>query len=331
MVGRRKSGHHLPARVYEKHGALFFVDMTARWHRLGDADDLPGCLAAHAALLKAGGPVRTVGDLWEKFEREGMPDVAARTRRGRQLEMARVLRVFGQVDPRDIRPAHIWEFFERAGRGESARHTVRTFSAVLSAGVRWGALDRNPCFGLRLPGGAPRTRYVTDDEYLLVRGLAPEMIGLAMDLALLTGARQGDVLKLERSSVTDAGLQFRASKTGKAQVIGWNEELRLTVAACQRLQPRVRRTLLCSRSGKPYTSSGFQTAWQRLMERAEAAGLAERFTFHDLRAKSLSDAGSTAEAAARGGHADPRITERVYRRLPRAAKALSILDKPSIV
>lgn len=327
MVGRRKSGHHLPARVYEKHGALWFVDRKQKWHRLGDADDIPSCFAAHAALLKSGDAIRTVEDLWMRYQRDGMPNVSDRTRRGRQLEMVRVLKVFGNMAPRDIRPSHIWTFFERAGRGESARHTVRTFSAVLSAGMKWDVLEKNPCFGLRLPGNAPRTRYVTDDEYTLVRGLAPEMIGLAMDLALLTGARQGDLLRLDRASVTDAGLQFRAGKTGAAQLIEWNAELRLTVDACLRLEPRVRRTLLCSRSGRPFTSSGFQTAWQRLMRSAMEAGLSERFTFHDLRAKSLSDAGSTAEAAARAGHADPRITERVYRRLPRRAQALSVLEK----
>ena len=180
---------------------------------------------------------------------------------------------------------------------------------------------------MKLPGGGPRTRYVTDEEFLLVRELAPERIGLAMDLALLTGMRQGDILRLDRSGVTDRGLTFRAGKTGKGQIILWNDELRTVVANCQRLEPRIRKVLIASRSGHAFTSNGFQTAWQRLMARAMESGLTERFTFHDLRAKSLSDASSLEEAAARGGHADVRVTDRVYRRLPKSAKALSILDK----
>jgi integrase len=56
------------------------------------------------------------------------------------------------------------------------------------------------------------------------------------------------------------------------------------------------------------------------------AVIAERFTFHDLRAKSLSDAKSLEEAQKRGGHSDSKITQRVYRRLPIRAKALKVSD-----
>lgn len=63
------------------------------------------------------------------------------------------------------------------------------------------------------------------------------------------------------------------------------------------------------------------------MRRALKKGLAERFTFHDLRAKSASDSDSDQEAADRLGHGDVRITRRVYRRLPKRAKPLRILDR----
>ena len=53
----------------------------------------------------------------------------------------------------------------------------------------------------------------------------------------------------------------------------------------------------------------------------ENSGLRERFQFRDLRAKSASD--DTAEAASkRLGHADPKITERIYRRKAERAKPL---------
>ena len=34
MVGRRKSNHHLPARMYEKNGGFYFVDPARKWHFL---------------------------------------------------------------------------------------------------------------------------------------------------------------------------------------------------------------------------------------------------------------------------------------------------------
>lgn len=47
----------------------------------------------------------------------------------------------------------------------------------------------------------------------------------------------------------------------------------------------------------------------------------ESFTFHDLRAKSGSDAGDVQEANDRLAHDDLRTTQVVYRRKPRRARA----------
>ncbi len=92
--------------------------------------------------------------------------------------------------------------------------------------------------------------------------------------------------------------------------------------------------LSSGRRGKPYTANGFETQWQRAMGRATKPGkkdepplLVERFTFHDLRAKSASDAESDQVAADRLGHGDVKITRETYRRLPRRASALRILEK----
>jgi integrase len=325
MVGRRKKPSALPARVYWKHGAFHYVQRSGKWVRL--AANLPDALVALAKLLSSGAPLSTVETLWARYQADELGTKAAKTARNRRQEMVKVLKVFGAMSPRDIKPSHVWEFWQARGRTEQARHEVRALSAVLSAGVRWGAIERNPCIGLRLPGGGPRDRYVTDAEYLLVRDLAPDMIRLAMDMALLTGARQGDILRLERRNLTADGVAFTSGKTERAQVIEWNADMRAVVDECWRREPRVRRVLICTRDGKPYSANGFQTAWQRLMARAMRAGLAERFTFHDLRAKSLSEAPTLAEAQARAGHTDSRVTAKVYRRLPMRAPALSMLDK----
>jgi hypothetical protein len=75
--------------------------------------------------------------------------------------------------------------------------------------------------------------------------------------------------------------------------------------------------------GKPYTRDGFQTQWQRVMTKAFPEN-ADRFTFHDIRAKSLSDAPTLEEARKRAQHSDARITQHVYRRLPEAATTMDI-------
>lgn len=34
MIGRRRKASPLPSRVYEKHGAWYFVDIERKWHKL---------------------------------------------------------------------------------------------------------------------------------------------------------------------------------------------------------------------------------------------------------------------------------------------------------
>jgi integrase len=153
------------------------------------------------------------------------------------------------------------------------------------------------------------------------------MIGYAMDLALLTALRQGDILRIERRHLTDDGLVVETSKTGRALLFEWSSELRATTHAALKEAPQLRRSVVCRRDGKPMTSSGFQTLWQRFMADVVKAGV-PRFTFHDLRAKSLSDEETLAGAAERAAHADPRVTQRVYRRKPARVAPLK-LDSPA--
>ena len=100
--------------------------------------------------------------------------------------------------------------------------------------------------------------------------------------------------------------------------------LRSVVKRALTQAPQVRQPIICNKQGKAYTVDGFNTIFYRAMRKAvqdEKTGLAERFQFRDLRAKSASD--DTAEAASkRLGHADVKITERVYRRKAERAKPL---------
>ena len=49
------------------------------------------------------------------------------------------------------------------------------------------------------------------------------------------------------------------------------------------------RHLFHNRHGQKINDSTFKSAWQRLMRRAREKGLEVRFTFHDLKAKGVSD------------------------------------------
>jgi integrase len=63
--------------------------------------------------------------------------------------------------------------------------------------------------------------------------------------------------------------------------------------------------------------------WQRFMGRLiKDTKITERFTEHDLGAKRASDAETLGRAQQLLGHADSKITERVYRRKPEIIRPL---------
>lgn len=327
-VGRRRTkDKHLPRRVYQRAGAYYFVDRAGKWHPLGK--DYAEALRVLAGLMGPVGTSNTIADLIKRYSDQELAAKADRTRRGRLQEFKPVLKAFGRMQPEEIEPHHVWGYWEARGKTEQARHEIRALSALLTYARRVGARTRpNPCFGLQLPGSKRRDRYVTDQEFVLVRTGAQPMMRHAMNLALVAGIDGATVRRLEWRNVTDdgRGLTFERGKTKVLQHIVGDDVLAITRALRQE-RPQLRRFLICGRKGQQYTLNGFQSQWRRALERAVKAGLKETFHFHDLRAKSASDAASDKEAADRLGHGDEALTREVYRRLPREAEALSILDR----
>jgi len=177
------------------------------------------------------------------------------------------------------------------------------------------------------PKRPPRRRYVTNEEYIHVWSLASPMVRCVMDLAMLTALRRGDIFKLERKHITDDGLYIKPGKTqnttGVELLFEWTPALREVVRQALTIKPQVRQHIVCNRKGKMYTKNGFDSVWQRLMDKATAGeGAIDRFQFRDLRRKSASDETDEKAAQMRLGHASPEITAKVYRVKPKRVKPL---------
>ncbi len=255
---------------------------------------------------------------------ERIPRKAPRTGQDNRRQLGRLRKVFGEMRPVSVRPKHIYEYLDIRSRTAltAANREFELLSHTFTKAIQWGVLDENPCRHVRRDDyrPKPRKRYVTDNEFEVAYGLATDRMQIAMDLAVLTGLRQGDILSLTRDNVTKEGLLVHTSKTEKLLLIEWSPELKKAVRRARQLKPRVRLPLLCTRQGKRYSSSGFKANWQRLMGKAVEKGI-DRFTFHDLRAKSASD-DSLAAASDRLGHTNREITRRVYRRKPEKVRPL---------
>lgn len=322
MMGRhRKRDRHLPARVYHKRGGGYYY-YPKQGAAIPLGHDFADAMVRYARLDILRPTGRTVGEIIDRYCREIAPGKS----RPKEIvnALSRVRATFGHMPPESVKPKHIYGYLDVRGATSQAcaNQEIAWLSAMFTKAIRWGYMEANPCRGVERFRLRPRTRYVSDEEFRAVRALAGPALQIAMDITLLTGLRQGDILRLQLGDITERGLRVKTRKTGKVVVFRWNDELRECVDRAKALRRRVRSVcLITSEDTQPYTSSGFQTAWQRLMRKyAEAGG--ERFTFHDLRAKSASDDPDAAEAAKRLGHGDPSTTHRIYRRAANVVRPL---------
>ena len=328
MPRPRTKDKHLPRRVYLRHGSYYFVDAAGKWKRLGKT---PADMYRGLADLVDVGPVQTIGDLIDRYVREVLPSYRAKEQQGRLPHLTRIRAAAGAMAPHDLTGAHVRQLRDRIGqrkgqewgRPQLALKALMVLSHLFSWACEWGIVEVNPCRGVKRPPQPRRKRYPTDAEFAAVYKRCPPMIQVAMDLALLTGLRREDILRIDRDACTDDGLTVATGKTGAALTFNWTAELKAAVDRGWSMPPRVRRHLVCTRHGKRYTGDGFSTVWKRARKAALEAGEIETaFRFNDIRAKSASDDTSIQRASDRLGHTTRAVTERHYIRTPKKVEPL---------
>jgi integrase len=175
---------------------------------------------------------------------------------------------------------------------------------ILAWGKKRGRISVNPCErGGRLYDGARPDKVWRDDEESTFLGVANDVIILAYMLAVWTGQRQGDLLRLTWAAYDGAHIRLRQSKTGRNVMVPCGSPLR-TILDAKLADPSPRRaiTILTTIAGLTWTQLGFSASWRKTQARAGIKGL----TFNDLRGTAvlrLALAGCTVlEIAAITGH-----------------------------
>jgi integrase len=125
--------------------------------------------------------------------------------------------------------------------------------------------------------------------------LAPPPIKQMMELAYLLRARYSEVLNLTTDDVSDTHVRLIRLKGSEGELCALSERLRAAVSDV-RADPYI-----CHR----YTESGFSSAWRRLMTKVD-----NPFTFHDLKAKGISDHENN-----HSGHRSPAMRKTYVRKL----------------
>lgn len=325
MVGRRKdsSGEKLPVRVYKTKYAYVWKPRDNQTVTLCKADAaISEVWRAWEDAVEISSNKQTVQWLVEQFLRSAdFCELAVATRKDYYKHSKFILDVFGKMDPDRVEPQHIRLYMDK--RGLRSRVQANREKSFFSRVYRWayerGLVKRNPCKGVRQFKETPRNKYITDVEYDAVFQCAPPAVKIAMELAYLCCARQSDVLTLRKSNILDEGLFIKQGKTGKEQVKAWSPRLRAIMALAKRLpikKSMASQYVIHKPDGSKYTRNGFNTTWAKARSEARIkTGLPLDFTFHDIKAKGISDLdGELHEKQRISGHKSASQTARYDRK-----------------
>lgn len=167
-----------------------------------------------------------------------------------------------------------------ANTPRKADYAWTTLARILSFGKDRGLISNNPCVGGgRLYSADRADRLWRDEDVTAFLSVAPSELTLALMLALWTGQRQGDLLRLPWSAYDGSRIRLQQSKTGRRLVIPAGEPLRFLLDRSPQVGPLV----LTNTHGKPWTSDGFRSSWAKACAKAKIKGL----TFHDLRGSAV--------------------------------------------
>jgi integrase len=224
----------------------------------------------------------------------------------------------------------------RDGMASTSRRQADYAWSVLARVLSWalnrGLVSVNPCEkGGRIYRGTRADKVWTADDEAAFLNSAPSHLHLPLLLALWTGQRQGDLLRLPWSAYDGTHIRLRQSKTGARVTVPVGLPLKEALDATAKRGP----IMLANSDHKPWTKDGFRASWRKACAKAGVVGV----TFHDLRGTAvtrLALSGCTeAEIASITGHSlrdvrsildasylhrDPALAESAIRKLERRTK-----------
>ena len=279
-MSKLRTGVSIPG-VTEKNGRYYKI-IRNKWHRLSRVDE--GINALYRALQELD-PFRpdTIGGMIALYRAIGMDELKPATKKDYLNILKRLEIGFGAMRLGTLKPSHCANYLERrkqAGRGATrANREIAVLAAVHNFGMRHMLVESNPCHVPRNKE-RPKKRYVSDAEFLDAFNRSNEAFQDLIAVAFLTGVRQTDLISWRRSEhLTEQGIAYRQSKTGKAHLVEWSEAVRFFLKRAIEREPEAELVLTNTR-GQPWTTSGIDSQLDRLKV---------EWCFKDLRAKAQTD------------------------------------------
>lgn len=237
--------------------------------------------------------------------------ISDRTRRDYAHHIARIEAKFGDMpigalEDRRVRRVFLdWRNDLNIGARQSD-YAFQVLGRIFSWAMIEGHISRNPAVlhrGEKLYRVDRSQQIWEADAVASLMATAPEPIRRALMLALDTGQRQGDLLRLTWKAYApdDKGrmwIKLTQSKGKRKVAIPVTAELAAVINAT----PRATTQILTNSKGQPWTATGFRSAWRKAVKAAGVTGL----TFHDLRGTTVTRLGeaqaTVPEIAAITGH-----------------------------
>ena len=305
-MGRtRISRKDLPSRMYLHHGSFYFVPKEGKKVNLGR--DYGDAIALYGTIVQVRHERCRMTAVMDAYLKEKFPSLAPRTQADYLDGIKRLRPVFGEMWPEDIQPKHVYQYMKLRRASTRANREKAVLSNVMQQAIEMGLINSNPCKQVRRNKEVPATREVTEREIAEFLPFCPEWLQAYLGVKLLTGLRQGDMLRLTLFSIRDDGLFVETGKRKKRLLFEWTAALRTAVDRCKALRRKPSESRLFTIS-----QAGFKSAWSRTMhdftdERDK------RFPENALRAKVATEAHATGlDATSMLGHSSDAVTRRHY-------------------
>ena len=250
--------------------------------------------------------------LAEWYLREIAPNhLAPRTILDRQQCVKNLVAAFPNTPAHLIAPFNVQDYIYQRIKTSKRRAKMEytTMSQIYRWGIRFGYVSSNPAVDLYTPPERPRDRYVTHEDLQTFCELNPDWGGPMALFGYAVGQRLGDILALRYHPNV---LIFRTQKTGKRARINMTPYLSDLI---RQINPGIEEgdLIIQNARGEEYDRHSFGHRWRRCMDRFVKEG-GERFTFHDLKAKFVTDSQTLGlDPVKQALHDNPRTTK-VYLR-----------------
>lgn len=328
---KKKSDQWMPPRVYRGKSAYEFHPKSGGAVRLCGLDASEAEVWTRYRLALGEIQAKTCQWLADKyFASHEFKQLSPRTRRDYANYWKRLRSVFGEQLADSVRPEHVRQYMDLRGDKSPAmaNKEKKLFAILMRYGHERGVISANPCDTVKSFKERGRDRYVTDAEYTDLFQYADPALQVMMEISYTCAARGQDVRKIAMNDIQADGLYIEQAKTGKKQLKLWSKRLREAVNRAkelrrQRLKATSSMFLIVTPSGGPYSADGLNSLWRRARyRRMEVTATDIDWTFHDIKAKSISDYEGDKQGFS--GHRDRSMMERYNRSVDR----VRALDTP---